>query len=444
MNFKDLSVSKKLIGAFVVVLVTTLALGLFAINSLSRIDDAAYDLRASRLPAISYLGKFQYHTTRYRSFQASILMVPEAQREKDTKLRIGDRDAAEAALVSYEKLVSSPEERELAKTIRTAWDQYKPMDDKMIEIFQAKGQEGGVAYLTHEMRDVFTVIKNGVEQDVELNRKSGEDLGIQGHNVYLSSRVWIIIAIALAAALCAAAGIVLIRAISKPLESMTEAMGELARGNLAVHVPNADQQDEIGALAEAMTGFKNQLASAEEAKQKQTEVIVSSIGTGLDYLAKGDLTHRVTAELTGAFAKLKEDFNTAMTRLQDTVKMVLVSTHQIDNNAGEISAASDDLSRRTEQQAAALEETAAALEEITATVKKTAVNAKDASHSVAGAKDAAENGGQVVETAVSAMDAIAQSAKQITDIIGVIDEIAFQRSGQADQVADQHLERACR
>jgi methyl-accepting chemotaxis protein len=426
MNFKDLSVSKKLIGAFVVVLLTTLALGLFAMSSLSQLDSTSEVLRTDRMPSISYLGKFQYHTTRYRSFQASILMVPAAQREKDTKLRIGDRDAAEAALVSYEKLVSSPEERELAKTIRTAWDQYKPMDDKLIEIFQAQGQEAAVVYLTHEMRDVFTVIKNGVEQDVEFNRKSGEELGTAGHESYLSARIWIMIAIGLAAALCAAAGFVLIRAISKPLENMTQAMGELARGNLHAHVPNADQRDEIGELAEAMTAFKNQLAAAEEAKEKQTEAIVSSIGTGLDHLAKGDLTHRVTAELTGAFAKLKDDFNTAMTRLQDTVKKVLASTHQIDNNASEISTASDDLSRRTEQQAASLEETAAALEEITATVKKTATNAKDASHSVAGAKDAAENGGLVVETAVKAMDAIAQSSKQITDIIGVIDEIAFQ------------------
>jgi hypothetical protein len=64
-------------------------------------------------------------------------------------------------------------------------------------------------------------------------------------------------------------------------------MGELARGNLDTHVPNADQKDEIGKFAEAMTTFKNQLAAAEAAKAEQTRVIVSSIGTGLDHLAKG-------------------------------------------------------------------------------------------------------------------------------------------------------------
>jgi methyl-accepting chemotaxis protein len=105
---------------------------------------------------------------------------------------------------------------------------------------------------------------------------------------------------------------------------------------------------------------------------------------------------------------------------------VLDSAHQIDSNAGEISSAADDLSRRTEQQAAGLEETAAALEEITATVKKTSENTREVTANVASAKTAAEDGGRVVETAVKAMDAIAQSSKQITDIIGVIDEIAFQ------------------
>ncbi len=207
---------------------------------------------------------------------------------------------------------------------------------------------------------------------------------------------------------------------------MTSAMGELAKGNLNAAVPNADQSDEIGQLAEAMTAFKNQLAAAEKAKSEQAQLIITSIGAGLEHLAKGDLTHRIAVELTGAFAKLKDDFNAAMAHLQDTMKNVLSSTNQISTGASEISQAADDLSRRTEQQAASLEETAAALEEITVTVKKTAANAREASHSVADAKAAAQDGGRVVETAITAMDAIAQSSKQISDIIAVIAEIDFQ------------------
>ncbi len=164
----------------------------------------------------------------------------------------------------------------------------------------------------------------------------------------------------------------------------------------------------------------------ERDKQEQAELIISSIGTGLDALAKGELTHRVTADLKGPFAKLKEDFNGAVDRLAGTMQSALSSMSGISTGAGEISQAADDLSKRTEQQAASLEETAAALEEITVTVKKTAQNAKEASSIVSNAKQAAENSGQVVDTAIQAMSEIEQSSKQITDIIGVIDEIAFQ------------------
>jgi methyl-accepting chemotaxis protein len=102
------------------------------------------------------------------------------------------------------------------------------------------------------------------------------------------------------------------------------------------------------------------------------------------------------------------------------------NTHGIKSGSHEISQASDDLSKRTEQQAASLEETAAALEEITATVKRTAEGANHARQIVAAAKVDAEQGGTIAGEAVKAMGAIDASAREIAQIIGVIDEIAFQ------------------
>jgi methyl-accepting chemotaxis protein len=115
-----------------------------------------------------------------------------------------------------------------------------------------------------------------------------------------------------------------------------------------------------------------------------------------------------------------------MTTLQDTMKTVAGNTATIRSGAVEISSASDDLSRRTEQQAASLEETAAALDEITATVKKTADSSKYATTVVSSAKADAEQSGEVVNKAVIAMGGIEKSSQEISQIIGVIDEIAFQ------------------
>ncbi|MBI3758740.1 MAG: HAMP domain-containing protein [Deltaproteobacteria bacterium] len=225
--------------------------------------------------------------------------------------------------------------------------------------------------------------------------------------------------------------------VARPINRVTNALRSLANGNLDVEIEGADRTDEVGIIANALQTFKHAAIAErghaaetakliEESRASQAEMVVTSIGKGLDALATGDLTHRVTGELDGPFAKLKDDLNAATARTQEVIKTVLESASGISAGAGEIAQAADDLSRRTEQQAASLEETAAALEEITATVKRTAQNAKSTSSLVATAKTAAEEGGHVVETATTAMGQIEQSSKQITDIIGVIDEIAFQ------------------
>ena len=427
MRFKDLSVRHKLVGAFALVLAVTAALGVFAVYSLSRVNERSLDLRDNWLPATSYLGQYQYAMTRYRSYQANFIMAENDSQRAAVERGMEDyRAKAAQAWASYIATVTTDDERAIVRRIEQTRQSYEPMQAILRDKLASGGAQAAVPYFMGPMKSAFSAYITAVEQDVAFQIKSGHAAGVAGERNFQTARILIFSALGFAILFCAGAGLLLVRAISEPLHDMTDAMAELADGNLNANVPNADQHDEIGKLASAMTSFKHQLAAAEAAKQEQTQLIVSSIGTGLDHLAKGNLTHRVNANLSGEFAKLKDDFNAAMAHLQDTICTVRTSSQQIDNNAGEISSAADDLSRRTEQQAASLEETAAALEEITSTIKTTAANAKDASLRAAGARKAAEDGGRIVETAVNAMDAIAQSSRQITDIIGVIDEIAFQ------------------
>jgi methyl-accepting chemotaxis protein len=214
--------------------------------------------------------------------------------------------------------------------------------------------------------------------------------------------------------------------IVAPLQRLTDATHRMASGRFESDTLPAERRDEIGELASAMARFHRQIVAADSAKIEQEKLIVGSVGSGLAHLAKGNLAHRITADLTGAFVTLKNDYNVAVERLQDTLKNVLSTSGQIATGAGEISQAADDLSRRTEQQAASLEETAAALEQIAATMKKSASNTREVDSAITTATAAAKEGGLVVESATKAMDAIAQSSREITDIIGLIDEIAFQ------------------
>ena len=153
---------------------------------------------------------------------------------------------------------------------------------------------------------------------------------------------------------------------------------------------------------------------------------LTEIGSGLERLANRNFKQKIEKTFAPTFEKLRVDFNSAHENLRSTLTRVADSSGLIQSGINKISTASDHLSQRTEQQAASLEETAAALDEITATVRKTADGAKHALKVVSSAKLNAERSGIVVRQAVDAMGEIEKSSRQITQIIGVIDEIAFQ------------------
>jgi methyl-accepting chemotaxis protein len=235
-----------------------------------------------------------------------------------------------------------------------------------------------------------------------------------------------------------------------PIQGLQGVMGKLSSGDLQAKVTGVDRRDEIGGMARAVQIFKDagiekqqleaeavaQRAAVEQDRQrteaeraaaaKQQEFVVHSVATGLEKLSSGDLLFRLTTDFGGEYEKLRADFNEAMGKLQETMQAIAANTQGVRSGAEEITQASDDLSRRTEQQAASLEETAAALDQITATVRRTAEVANEARNLVSTSKEDAERSGDVVRQTVGAMDGIESSSKQITNIISVIDEIAFQ------------------
>jgi methyl-accepting chemotaxis protein len=171
---------------------------------------------------------------------------------------------------------------------------------------------------------------------------------------------------------------------------------------------------------------RRKAAETLSAQQAERDHAVGELAKGLNRLASHDLTYRITAELPESFRQLQADFNAAMEQMETAILSVSRATDAINTGTAEISAASDDLSRRTETQAANLEETAAAVSEITQKVRQTADGAGKAREVVGTARTEAEKGADIVRQAIAAMNTIDASSQQITQIIGVIDEIAFQ------------------
>ncbi len=153
---------------------------------------------------------------------------------------------------------------------------------------------------------------------------------------------------------------------------------------------------------------------------------VNTIGAALGKMAQGDVSFTLDQPFARDFEALRTNLNEAITQLASTLGAVAQSTDQIDSGSREISSSAEDLSKRTEQQAASLEETAAALDQITVNVNNASKRAEEARHATQAADTSATRSGQIVAEAVGAMARIEQSSNQISNIIGVIDEIAFQ------------------
>ena len=153
---------------------------------------------------------------------------------------------------------------------------------------------------------------------------------------------------------------------------------------------------------------------------------VSALGTGLKVMAEGDLTVAIDTPFIASLEPLRVDYNQASMRLRDAMSSVARNAAAIASGSAEVRVAADDLANRTEKQAASVEETAAALEQITTTVADSSRRAAEAGHLVNRTREGAERSGKVVRDAIKAMDAIEGSSKEISNIISVIDEIAFQ------------------
>lgn len=223
----------------------------------------------------------------------------------------------------------------------------------------------------------------------------------------------------------AVVGIAAKKLICDPYVTTVVRMEALAAGDLITPIAHTQFTDCVGRMTRAMEVFRANGEIVMQATAAQQQV-VGALGAGLARLATSDVSHRIEAAFPADYERLRVDYNRAMDAVAEVLSAVSEATSGINNGASDIRQASDDLSQRTEQQAASLEETAAAMDEITGTVRETAAGATRANLVVSETRTEAEQSGDVVRRAVEAMSGIERASAEISDIISVIDGIAFQ------------------
>lgn len=276
------------------------------------------------------------------------------------------------------------------------------------------------------------------------------------------------------------------RSITRPVRRITSQMKEVAAGDLDLTLTDAGRTDEIGEMATAVEVFrqnglkvramaeheKRRDAETEAARQKMMDELqdafggvvnaaalgdldqrvaanfsdpeLNAVATGmnrvletvggfftdlkrsLDALAEGDLTDRIANAHRGAFQDMAESANTTVAKLAGLINEIRRASTGIAGSTREMADGARSLSERTESQATSLKQTAETLEEMRATVRSNAATAEEANTLASLTRTKAEEGGGVVGDAKDAMARLSGTASRITEIIGVIDAIAFQ------------------
>lgn len=201
----------------------------------------------------------------------------------------------------------------------------------------------------------------------------------------------------------------------------------IAEKEISAMVDSALQGDfSYRASKQHKEGFLLKMSEGLNELMQITESGLNDVSSVLMAMSNGDLTQRVEAEYQGTFNELKQYCNNSCDNLANMIAEIRESASTINTASSEIAQGNMDLSSRTEEQASSLEETASSMDEISGTINLNAQNAEKANHLAADASSVACNGGELIEQVVKTMASINDSADQISNIIGVIDSIAFQ------------------
>jgi methyl-accepting chemotaxis protein len=326
---------------------------------------------------------------------------------------------------------------------------WKVMDEKIIPALKSMDEKQAHSAIG-ELRVAFHT-----HQDAVLKLVDNSNTFLAGEEKYAASEVisWTVYAViaSLGSFALLLGGLYLLRRRAiVPLSGMKAYMGELAAGDYSADVPYADRADEIGAMSTAVAVFRDtarerqearirdelaknaeiererRLAAEKAAEDRIREDVIRELSEGLAQLSHGNLGYRIEQTFAAAYEALRQEFNASLDALATSMNEITSTTGRVRHSASDITLATEDLARRTEQQAATIVETAAALEQMDVTAKNASDRARRANQMMVETRASAEHSAIVVRDAIAAMEKIEGSSAEIGQIIDVIDNIAFQ------------------
>ena len=407
--FDNLAIRVKIPLSFVLMLAIVVLLGGVSLDRLSAVEGNAEEVRNNWLPSTGQMSKLLTSIYSYRLREARLLLVAaDGAGDLDqarSQIDQGTTRIADARKAYEPMIVRGTEDERLVRQFDKDWAHYAELSAKMTGLAMSHDAKGATALFNGESRDSFDAAIKSLNGNADNNVKEGKDAADRGAAIYGSTKTLVYGALAIAAALCAVLGWLLVRGVSTPIQHITEAMERLARHDLETPIDALGRQDEIGAMAGAVKVFKDSMIEADRLSEQQRA----------EQSHKEERAQRIEAINAG----FDRDAGSALGVLGNAADELRNTSGQMSNNAdlaskqaGAVSAAAEEASTNVQTVAAAAEELSASIQEISRQVVQSSVIASQA----------VTEAGQTTET----MRSLSEAAQKIGEVIRLINDIASQ------------------
>lgn len=424
--------------------------GVFAaINSLEAVNASTREIATKWLPNVQLSNAIVRDMADLRiAYRSHVLSTMSDAKDAQSQLIDATIASLKGHVAAY--IPNAAEERDLVSSLSSAVDEYVGKTSKLLDLSRANRMEAASEYLT-KIETVAIQVTEKADALVAINSNGSAVAYDRSQQSYQTTRMAAILGAIIAAFVLAVSIFFVVVGVANPIKAITSSMQRLAAGDTGAAIPFHGRSDEIGYMASAVEVFRisalskarlereaheNALHTEADkvAAQQQAEadandrlaVATAGLAGALTRLAAGDLNCQVTDVFSSEFEGLRDNFNRSVAQLSATLETVSQSITAIESGAEQITVGTEHLSRRTAEQASTLEETAAALEQITVNVSSSSQQTDAARLTTENARKAATESAQVVSHAEDAMRRIEGSSGEISNIISVIDEIAFQ------------------
>lgn len=400
------TIRTKVTLSFVIVCLTTIALGIFAVDRMATINESVVIIGRDALPSVKALSRVSVLAERFRAaVSLRLISYDDASRADMDVLIANGRSDVRQALDAYAPLATDDEKRRLEAEAEAKWTAIQSDSVNIIDKARAGDQASARTLLFTAFRREIVEFRNVLAADIAFNDRRADAAVASGAATYGSARIWVACTLAGATLICALAGFWLVTGVSRPIALITAVMRRLAEHDTGVTISGVEHGGEIGAMAGAIQVFKESIIHADELAAEQA---AAHAGKEARVAALTDLVETFEARIDDTVTVL----SSAAADLQVTAQSMSSSAAQTNQQASAVATAADEASAGVRTVAAAAERLTSAIDEIS---QQVAHSARIAEKAVAGAHR--------TDTIVQAL---AGGAQQIGQVVNLIASIAGQ------------------